>query len=61
MGRAILIARTCHVPNGLSYEGLRILIALIQIVEHGFLQQPNGSVTAAPYTTHGYFREESLH
>src|SRR5512133_1122301 len=41
-------------------EGLGILVALVQIVQHGFLQHSNGSVTTSTNTALGHLGEQSL-
>ncbi len=46
---------------GGPYEGLGIPVALVQIVEHGFFQHSNGSVTASTHTALGDLCEESLY
>ena len=43
------------------YEGLGILVALVQIVEHGFLQRSNGSVTSSTNASFGHLGEQSFH
>ena len=42
-------------------KGFGIAVALVQIVEHGFFQHSNCSVTASSDTAFGHFGEESLH
>src|SRR6266487_2662912 len=60
-------AKKCNpcLRNSVTYvsgrSGLGIPVALVQIVEHGFFQYSNGSVTASTHTALGHLCEESLY
>jgi hypothetical protein len=43
------------------YERLGIFIALIQVVQHRFLQCSNRHVASAPHASFGHFRKQSFH
>src|SRR5215471_15636183 len=43
------------------YEGPGMLVSAVQIVEHGFLQHSNGSMTASTDTALGHLGEQSFY